>query len=234
VIAAAIATGSLAAVGSAYADTVVALPSPNTLPNSVVYVNGSAQVIGKSGGPGGITTYTLDQPGTYNFGQSFGALTPFTPPGGSSSYVFYVDYIFTIAPGTVDSLTSSINLGSALAVNGLQARLYEYNVPGGSQNLTLPAFSPNGPVLDAWSTSQNLGPGLTGNYSVIAPTTLAAGTYVEEIRATSVGTSGGSFSGELNLTPVPLPASLWLLLGGLGGLVAMMRQSKSRASLHLA
>ena len=37
------------------------------------------------------------------------------------------------------------------------------------------------------------------------------------------GTAGGSYSGELNLatTPVPLPASLWLMLSGLGGLGAL-------------
>jgi PEP-CTERM motif len=52
--------------------------------------------------------------------------------------------------------------------------------------------------------------------TVLNPTTLAAGTYVLEIRGDVTGSSGGTYSGELNLNPVPLPAALPLLLSGLG------------------
>jgi hypothetical protein len=54
---------------------------------------------------------------------------------------------------------------------------------------------------------------------VLQPTTLAAGTYVLEVRGSllagdGVPGSSGSYSGVLNLTPVPLPAGLPLLLSG--------------------
>lgn len=217
-------------LGTAAADTVVTLP-PSTLttqtalPFSESYINGSSPVTGNPGGAGGITTYSLSS-GTYAYSQSFNQpLTPFTPAGSTHSYAFYTDYVFTVAPNSLDSLTSSVNLGTTLAVNGLQARLYDY-VVGATQNLTLPAFSPTGTILDAWSTAVNLAPGLTADTAVIQPTTLAAGTYVLEIRASTVGASGGSYSGSLNLTPVPLPAALPLLLSGLGGFGLLARRRK--------
>jgi hypothetical protein len=217
-------------VGVAAADTVVVLPpttltTQTALPFSETFINGSSTVTGNPGGAGGITTYALSS-GTYFYGQSINqALTPFMPPGSTHSYGFYTDYVFTVAPNSFDSLTASINLGTAKAVNGLQARLYDYSV-GSTQNLTLPAFTPTGTVLDGWSTAVNLAPGLTADASVIAPTNLAAGTYVLEIRASSVGTTGGSYGGVLNLTPVPLPAALPLLLSGLGGLGWLARRRK--------
>jgi hypothetical protein len=51
---------------------------------------------------------------------------------------------------------------------------------------------------------------------------------VLEIRASSVGTAGGSYSGVVNLTPVPLPAALPLLFSGLG-LFGAFRRKQSAA-----
>jgi hypothetical protein len=213
-------------LGTAAADTVVVLPpstltAQTTLPSSVVYINGSSTVTGNPGGSGGITTYSLSS-GSYAYSQSFsGPLTPFST--GTNSYSFYTDYVFTVAPDSFDSITSSINLGTQLAVNGLNARLYEYDV-GSTQNLTLPAISPAGPTLASWSSSVDLAPGLTQQDTVIGPTTLSAGTYVLELRADSVGSSGGSYSGLINLTPVPSPGALPLLLSGLAGLGVLVRR----------
>jgi hypothetical protein len=208
---------------AASADTVTILPpgtatSPGILPSSVTYVNGSAQVQGSPGTAGGGIDVSSLASGTYAYAQTFNSpLATFTPPGGSGSYAFYTDYVFTVAPGQVDSITSSINLGTSLAVNGLSARLYSYSA-GSTSNTLLPAFTPTGTIIDAWSSQVNLAPGLTASDTVIAPTDLGAGTYVLEIRATSVGTSGGSYSGTLNIAPVPLPAGLPLLLSATVGL----------------
>jgi hypothetical protein len=44
------------------------------------------------------------------------------------------------------------------------------------------------------------------------------GEFVLQIAGLETGTSNGTYSGQLNVTPVPLPAALPLLLSGLGGL----------------
>lgn len=108
----------------------------------------------------------------------------------------------------------------------MQAALFSV-VPGESVPLfgtTLPAGSTD---LTGWSSP--LGSGVSGTISVIPATQLAAGTYALEIRGTVTGTAGGSYSGELNLatTPVPLPASLWLMLSGLGGLGALSMKRRA-------
>lgn len=221
--AAGLAVSALLSISAAHADTVTIVPpgtgtSPGLLPYSVTYVNGSAQIQGTPGTAGGGIDVSSLASGTYAYAQTFNTpLTTFTPTGVTGSYAFYTDYVFTVAPSQVDSMTSSINLGTALAVNGLSARLYSYSA-GGTSNTLLPAFNPTGTLLDSWSSDVNLAPGLTASDAVIAPTMLGAGTYVLEIRAASVGSSGGSYSGTLNLAPVPLPASLPLLLSAAVGL----------------
>ena len=50
-----------------------------------------------------------------------------------------------------------------------------------------------------------------------------SGTYFLDIAGTADGTSGGTYIGQLNLAPVPLPATAWLLLSGIGGLGLLSR-----------
>ncbi len=219
----ALAACAVLSYSAAQADTVTVVPpgtatSPGILPYSVTYVDGSAQVQGSPGTVGGGIDVSSLASGTYAYAQTFNSpLATFTPPGLSGSYAFYTDYVFTVGPTQVDSISSSINLGTSLAVNGLSARLYSYSA-GSTSNTLLPAFIPSGTVIDAWSSQVNLAPGLTASDTVIAPTVLDPGTYVLEIRADSVGTSGGSYSGTLNIAPVPLPAGLPLLLSATIGL----------------
>lgn len=139
--------------------------------------------------------------------------TPFfTDPNTSVSYGFYDDYVFTIGSNTVDSITSTINLGSLSAISNLTVRLYN-----ASSNPTLPVLGrPVGGAIDAWSTSLSFAPNLSGTTAVLAPQTLSAGTYVLEVRGNVTGSGGGAYSGTLSLTPVPLPAALPFLLSGLG------------------
>ena len=50
------------------------------------------------------------------------------------------------------------------------------------------------------------------------------GTYVLDVAGTASGSSGGLYVGSLNLQPVPLPATAWFMLSGLGGLGFMARR----------
>lgn len=128
--------------------------------------------------------------------------------GTSSS--FFDDYVFTIAASTADSVTSTINLGASQITN-LQASIYSYS--GGSLPLYGTTLPPGSVEEDGWST-----PFSFGAYSVIAPITLQAGTYTLEVRGDVANGNSGSYSGVLDLTSVPLPAGMPLLLSGVAGL----------------
>jgi len=167
---------------------------------------------------------SLAVPGAYDYANSFNA--PTTTITGSPSppgYGFYDDFLFSISGATADSITATLDLGKLLAINNLQVRLY--NTAG---NPSLPVLgTPAGGAIDAWSQPVNYSAGASGTVAVLAPTTLAAGTYVLEIRGNVTGTSGGAYAGVLNLAPVPLPATLPLLLSALGlvGAAAQRRLS---------
>jgi hypothetical protein len=165
-------------------------------------------------GAGTINTYSGTVTDTYQ--KIFNSpTTPFYPDNSASSYGFYDDYRFRVSNGVVDSITSTISLGSLLGINNLQARIYTDN------GETLPLLGAPTPgsgitVTPGWGSSFSAGPGATGTVSIINPTTLGAGNYVLEIRGTVVGSQGGSYTGSFNLTPVPIPAALPLMLSGLG------------------
>jgi hypothetical protein len=171
----------------------------------------------------GVTT-GLAVPGSYIYGNSFGAGAGGTPILGSTSG-FFDDFVFSISGAIANSITSTIDLGSVLQVSGLQVALFSY-----TSGQTLPVFGtsppPGGVMVDGWSSP--ISGGASGIISVIAPTDLAQGSYVLEVRGTVTGSAGGSYSGVLNLAPapVPLPAALPLLLSGLGGLGLWSRRRR--------
>jgi hypothetical protein len=167
----------------------------------------------------------LNVPGTYTYGNSLGALTtPIYTTGTGQSFEFYDDYVFSITGSTANSLTSSINLGNYLGLDNFQVRLYSL---AGNSSLPVLGTPNSGTLIDAWSVPINYSPGMTGLIAVIPDTTLNPGSYVLEIRGNVSGTSGGSYSGVLNLAPVPLPGALLLLLSGLGGVGAFFRRPVS-------
>lgn len=168
-------------------------------------------------GPGGATALTV--PGSYTYADTFGAGVGGTAIAGSASttypggFGFYDDFVFTIGAAGADAITSTIDYSNLLQISNLQVRLYD-----ASANPILPVLGvPSGTVYDAWSTPVTSG-STTGTISVLPMTTLGAGTYVLEVRGTVTGSAGGSYSGVLNLAPVPLPAALPLMLSGLCGL----------------
>jgi hypothetical protein len=186
---------------------------------------------------GNQTTYSNTHTTSDSYGNSafsdpavFGQPTApfFTDPHTGVSYGFYDDFVFTIGNGTVDSITSTINLGTLSAISDLSVRLYN-----ASQSAPLPVLAtPDGGAIDAWSNSMTFAPGLTGTVDVLSPKTLAAGTYVLEVRGNVTGTGGGSYAGTLNLTPVPLPAALPFLLSGLGIFGGLSRRLRLSATAH--
>jgi hypothetical protein len=160
-------------------------------------------------------------PGSYQFTHGFGGPTGQLDGSTSTNYPagfgFYDDFVFTITDAIADAIASTIEIQNLLNISGLQLRLFSL------ASNTVPTLGvPNPTAAVSWS-SQISGQGFSGTVVVIPVTTLAAGTYVLEARGNVTGQVGGSYSGVLNLAPVPLPAAAWLLLSGLGGLAAFAR-----------
>jgi hypothetical protein len=188
----------------------------------VVTLSYTATSSGTSG-PG--TNTLLAVPGSHTFGNSQGSLTtPVYTTGGGQSFEFYDDYVFSISGANANVLSSSINLGNFLGLENFQVRLYEL-----AGNTPLPQFGAplGGTLLESWSTSINFSPGVSGIVNVIPEHALGAGSYVLEVRGNVSGLAGGSYTGQMNLVPaVPLPAAVWFLVSGLGGLGALVRRKR--------
>jgi hypothetical protein len=211
--------GFAAAPSSAKADTLalscqVMLPDPNTESRAC---------------PGAAPTYPV--PGQYTYDRTFtnpegsGAITGSDIYGGSSygnlgASGFIDDYFFQITSAQADVVSATISLGDLFSVENLFARIYSLDAnPGG----LVSSGVPSGPVF--YGTMNT-----TGSVSIVQinPVLLAAGSYVLEVSGTADGTLGGSYTGTLNLgpAPVPLPAGLPLLLGGIATLAGFARRSR--------
>lgn len=169
---------------------------------------------------GGQATSYLSLPTSDTYARTFNS-----PTGqiGSTGFGFYDDFVFSIAGATTDAITSTIDFANVLGINNLQTRLYNFN-----GNPVLPVLNtPSGGAIDAWSSTFNLAPGTNEIVNVLPMKTLSAGTYVLEVRGNVTGTAGGSYSGNLNLVPTPLPAALPLLLSGIGLLGGAVRRRSS-------
>jgi hypothetical protein len=179
-----------------------------------------------SGPTGQGTTYTT-LPATDTFGNSFGCqscsssvLVTVGSGSAATNYNFYDDFEFTVAAATIDSVSSTINLQNLLQVDNLQMRVYT-----AAGNSPLPVLGPVNGLQGGWSKPVNFTVGSeSGEISALSDVMLGAGTYVLEVRGDVVGSSGGSYSGNLNLSPVPLPAALPLLISGLGLLGGLVRK----------
>jgi hypothetical protein len=151
----------------------------------------------------------------FNFSGTTGSNTALGTP--STGGYFYADYLIDVAPGTAESITTSLDNSNTSAVSNLSERIYATSSTGSF----LGDASAGPGVLQAWSTNYAL-PG--GQVSIIAPTDLTtAGLYVVEIR----GTSAGNFGGTLSMTAVPESSTVALMLAGLAivGVLVPRRRS---------
>jgi hypothetical protein len=184
----------------------------------------TCQVLSPGGGsscPATAPVYSV--PGQYNYVDSFSGSEASGKISGSDIYGgatygnlgsagFIDDYFFQIMPASADAVSATISNGT-FAVSNLFATIYSLSA------------NPVGLVLD-----QPVGTVYYGDITAsgpatlvqINPVTLAAGAYVLQISGTSSGSAGGSYTGTLNLSPVPLPPSLPLLLTGLLGFAGLL------------
>ena len=167
------------------------------------------------------TTLSASTPTSLTYGNSLFAPTTTIP---STSYGFYDDYVFAITDSNVNSVTATIDLGN-LSISDLSERLF--SVQGNAEQANgVTTGLPNGSVWQAWTSALQPG-GVAGSVAVFNKTGLAAGTYVLQIRGNATGSAGGSYAGTLNVTPVPLPAALPLLISGLGFMGGLFGRRRS-------
>ncbi len=164
-------------------------------------------------------------PGQYNYVDSFSGSTGSGKVSGSDIYGgpangnlgaagFIDDYFFQISPASADAVSATISNGT-FAVSNLFATLYSLSA------------NPDGLVLDQPAGTVYYGGIMESGPATLVqinPVTLAAGSYGLQISGTSSGSAGGSYTGTLNLSPVPLPPSFPLLLTGLLGFAGLMLQ----------
>jgi PEP-CTERM motif-containing protein len=160
----------------------------------------------------------LKLPVSDSFGNTLGKASGTLGAPADPGFTFYDDYIFTVANSTVDAASFLLNEGSTLAISDLQMRLYS------TTGNTLPVLGDSPDGLEAnWSNPIST----NGSQSNLATTMLNAGTYVLEVRGDVTGQDGGTYTGIIDLQPVPLPAALPLLLSGLGLLGGLARKRRA-------
>jgi len=142
---------------------------------------------------------------------------------------FYDDFVFSLPQAPLANFNAaavSIDLGSFLSLQNFSARLYKLDSGLTSLTTGLPS---SGTPVQSWTSSPLITPGLTGTAVLFQNVDLQAGaTYALEFRGTIAGAAGGSYGGNLNITPlpsVPEPDSAALLLASLGiiGMVSSRR-----------
>lgn len=178
-------------------------------------------------GPGADSMLTT--PGIYSYSDlgllsasSTGGVIPGSAyPAGYDGASFYDAFLIDITASQGSSISSTINLGAIYQITDFQERLYPYLG-------TAPTVGQAPGAIDFWTTAVDLGRS-SGTVAELPATVLMPGEYVLEVRGDVTGTSGGSFSGTLQLSPVPLPDTLPLLLSGLGFLGSALRRNRTRS-----
>ena len=142
---------------------------------------------------------------------------------------FYDDFVFSLPASPqadFNAAAVSLNLGNFLSLLDFSARLYKLD--NGLASLTTGTPSSGTPIRP-WTSTALVQPGMTGTLVLIDNVTLQAGaSYALEVRGTIAGTNGGSYGGNLNIvpTPVPEPTSLALMLASIGVMVMVSNRRR--------
>ena len=231
------------AAGLARADTITPTTNGGTLelsqsfassatgqtPTTVVGTganDGIGNVMGSDLTGNGNSTYLFSQ----SYSNSVGSYTAGTLSNGDT-FGLVASYVVALPTSSTGSYIFSLNLSSSTGIDDLSARLYAYG-PGVNTTLGNTGALANGGLVSSWSTSVN--GGLVDSTTMPA-TNVATGLYVLEVvgQLTS-GATSGSYSGQLSVDPVPLPAALPLLLSGIGGMFGFGRRRKAATAAKIA
>jgi hypothetical protein len=169
---------------------------------------------------------------TYLFNQSYNNSTGSFSAGtlnNGDSFGLVASYVVALPTSTAGAYVFSLNLTSTTGVDDLSARLYSYG-PGENTTLGITGALPQGGIVSPWSASSNGGP---VDSTTMGATNVSAGLYVlEVVGQLSPGATSGSYSGQLSVAPVPLPAALPLLLSGFGVLVGFVGRRRVTGALE--
>jgi hypothetical protein len=197
--------------------------APATITGTGVNSGGLIKVLNLA--PNGTSTYSVHD----NFLSGQGANASSATVNGNA--ISFVDtYVLNLPNGTASnfdvSFVACVTGFTCSGISNLSARLYQYTATSGSLNnytvggVGAPAA---GGVVSAWSTTVGAG---TADYTQFQNVPVSATEYVLQVTGL-IQPGGGSFGGDLSLTAVPLPASIWLFLSALGGLGAISRRRTS-------
>jgi len=228
------------AAGLAHADTISPISAGGTLALSQSFASTAAgqtptTVVGTGAndGVGSVAGSDLTANGssTYLFSQSYtnsaGSYTAGTLSNGDT-FGLVASYVVALPTSTTGSYIFSLNLSSSTGIDDLSARLYSYG-PGENTTLGITGALPNGGLVSPWTASSNGG---LVDSTTMAATNVSAGLYVlEVVGQLSNGATSGSYSGQLSVAPVPLPAALPFLLSGIAGLFGFRRRRTAVTTL---
>jgi hypothetical protein len=128
-------------------------------------------------------------------------------------------YGFSVNPSILNGITASISLGSLFGISQLSTELYKGSIINGQAN-------PLNWLASGVNSNVQFGQAVQST-SVISPITLTGNeSYLIKVSGLVSGNFGGNYAGVTNLAPVPIPATLPLLLGGLAIMGMYRRKTK--------
>jgi hypothetical protein len=146
----------------------------------------------------------------------------------TSTADFLNAFHFTVSNnGLGEDVSATINWATLTHINGLQARLYSTSSDGAGGWILAPSDTTKPSVsnmIQAWGLSFSSGVAPAGT-DILNQNHLGDGEYILEFRGKDDG-KGGKDSYEGHVSYVPLPAALWLFVGGFGLLGYMGRSRR--------